>query len=259
MSRIEREHLPDIEVYRLIDIPLIHEGDNIAQLIQSSVISQGIELREKDIIVIAQKIISKAEGATVSLRSIAPSQQAYNVAKVCGRDERLVQLIFDESIEIIDVVSGTLDEPGFVVTRHRLGHVCTNAGIDRSNVGSEDLDQVVLLPQDPDASARTISDQLLRNTGVNTGVLIIDSIGDPYRLGAIGKTIGVSNIPTRVLEQKVYDINGKPITSDIAFADGVASFAMILMGQGSQAVPVVIVRGMEYDFSPDSQTRDILT
>jgi len=259
MSRVEREHLPDIEVYRLKDIPLIHEGDNIAQLIQSSAISQGIELREKDVIVIAQKIISKTEGAIVSLGTIAPSRQAFDVAKLCGRDERLVQLIFDESIEVIEVVSGTLVEPGFIVTRHRLGHVCTNAGVDRSNVGSEDLDQVVLLPQDPDASARAISDQLLRDMGINIGVLIIDSMGDPYRLGAIGKTIGISNIPTRVLEQKVYDINGKPITSDIAFADGVASFAMILMGQGSQAVPVVIVRGMEYDFSPDSQTKDILT
>lgn len=215
-------------------------------------------LSNKDVLVIAQKIVSKAEGKIISIDSFIPSKQALEISRKSGRDPRLAQAMIEESEEIMAVMDGTKESPGVVVTRHRLGHVCTSAGIDKSNVGLGKEDHVVLLPDDPDKSAHEIAKYFLENKGVNIGVVINDSMGDPYRAGAIGKAVGVANVPSRLLERNLQDLDGKISKADIAYADSLAAFAMVMMGQADERIPAVLIKGLDYPYTPGAGIKDVL-
>lgn len=239
-------------------IPLVKEGDNLGKVLLDSMTEAGISLQDKDILIIAQKIVSKAEGRLANLNQYPPTTQAVEISQRSGRDPRLAQLIINESLDIRWVMEGTPDSPGIIVGKHRLGHVCSGAGIDATNIGSANQDQVLLLPIDPDSSAKTIADYFDEVGRVKIGVVIIDTLGDRYRFGSIGKAIGVANVPSRLIERNLTDLDGKQeLMSDLAFADSMAGLAMILMGQPDKKSPVVLIRGVDYPFTPNAKIRDV--
>jgi len=221
-------------------IPEVHPGNNLTGILLTALASSSLQLQDGDVVAIAQKIVSKAEGRFVNLVEVVPSTRAQEVAQQTDKDPRLVELILQESEEISRM------KPGVLVTRHRLGFTSANAGIDRSNVGHDEADEtVLLLPIDPDASANMIKDAIYNELGVTVGVVITDSHGRPFRLGTVGIAIGVAGIPA------LWDRRGEPDRdghilqyTDVGVADEIAAAAGLIMGQGSEGRPVVIVRGL---------------
>jgi coenzyme F420-0:L-glutamate ligase/coenzyme F420-1:gamma-L-glutamate ligase len=239
----------------LPDFPLIQPGDNLAGLILSSLKQAKISLQEGDILVLAQKIISKAENRLVNLATVEPSPAARQVAEKTGKDPRLAELLLRESNEILRMRTGT------AIVEHRLGFVCANAGIDHSNVsgdGTQAEDWVLLLPENPDQSAAELRKQLEAACGVNLGVMIIDSHGRAWRLGTVGVAIGLSGLPGLVDERGWKDLFGYTLQiTVVGVADELAAAASLLMGQAAEGTPVVHVRGFPY--SPrESSMRELL-
>ena len=232
-------------------IPLVQQGDDLARLILDSARAAGISLLEGDILVLAQKIVSKAEGRRVHLPDISSCPEADELAARTGKDPRLVQLILDESREVLRA------RPGLIIVEHRLGFVCANAGIDHSNVlGSEDW--VLLLPVDPDASAGRIRGVLEAAAGVRLGVLVIDSHGRAWRNGTVGAAIGVSGVPGVVDLRGEHDLFGRELVASIVgAADELAAAASLVMGQVAEGTPVVLARGFPYPLR-DGSLQEIL-
>ena len=222
-------------------IPLIEAGDDLAGIVLAALGKAGIELRDGDVLVLAQKVISKAQGRLRDLRQIQPSAGAIELAERCQKDARLVELVLGESRQVLRT------RPGTIIVEHRLGFVCANAGIDHSNVRGDDENWVLLLPEDPDASALEIRNRLEGTSGVRLGVLIVDSHGRAWRLGTVGITIGLSGIPG------VVDLRGRPDLhnyrlqiTEVGAADELAAAASLVMGQAAEGTPVVHARGFPY-------------
>ena len=231
----------ELNLLALHGIPSVRPGDNIALLLLDALDNAGISLQDGDILVIAQKIVSKAEGRTVLLADVKPGKEAIEVAEKTGKDPRLVELILRESEGISRMA------PGVLIVRHRLGFTSANAGIDRSNVSQElEGEQVLLLPVDPDKSAAQISRELHMHTNVQVGVVISDSHGRPFRLGTIGVAIGVAGIPSLWDRRGESDLYGYQLQhTDVGVGDELAAAAGLLMGQGSEGQPAVLIRGLE--------------
>lgn len=226
------------------DVPLIKEGDDLGAIILKCVGDAGITFEDKDVLVITSKIVSKAEGRLVSLASVQPSERAREIARVSGKDARIVELMMQES-QILNA------KPGVVETLHRLGFVCTSGGVDRANTARPEEEKVSLLPINPDESARRISDAVARKVGKRIGVVINDSLGIKYRTGSVGLAIGVAAMPA-VLKGAAgeTDLYGKKRNVNISFADEIAAAGSLLMGQSRAGLPAVLVRGLRY---PDEQ------
>lgn len=233
----------------LVNIPLIKPGDNLVDLFLLALEPSNIHLEDGDVLVIAQKVISKSEDRFINLSNISPSDRAVELANKTEKDPRLVELILRESKEVLRY------RPGTIIVEHRLGFVCANAGIDHSNVVESNIGEewVLLLPVEPDLSAEKISRQIEAKTGKNVGVLIIDSHGRAWRLGVVGITIGISGVPGLV------DFRGKKDLFDytlnvtqVAAADELAAAASLMMGQAAERTPVVHVRGFPYSFRESS-------
>jgi coenzyme F420-0:L-glutamate ligase / coenzyme F420-1:gamma-L-glutamate ligase len=221
-------------------IPIIEPGADLSGLIARAAQADGLALADGDVVIVAQKIVSRAEGRVVRLAEVAPGELAEDLAQRTGRDPRLCQLYLDESKAIREVKGRQ------VVTIHRLGFICTGAGVDTSNSGMGRGYCAVLLPLDPDASARGIRDRLRELTSANVAVIISDSFGSPYREGACGAAIGIAGI--RHLEQPegeedLFGNSSRPVMNRV---DEIASAASILMGQTSAGRPVVIARGVPF-------------
>jgi coenzyme F420-0:L-glutamate ligase/coenzyme F420-1:gamma-L-glutamate ligase len=231
-------------------IPIIQPRDNLADILLECVQNAHLVLEDSDILVLAQKIVSKAEGRQVNLNTVTPSEAAFELARQANKDPRLCELILRESNEILRV------RPGTVIVEHRLGFICASAGIDHSNVNAPEADGdsaaqpedwVLLLPEDPDHSALEIRRRLKLLTGHRLGVMIIDSHGRAWRNGVVGTCIGLSGLPA------VVDARGKPdlfgyrlrITF-IAAADELAAAASLVMGEAAEGTPAVLVRGFPY-------------
>jgi len=223
-------------------IPLIQAGDDLAGIILQALIRIEIDLQDGDILVLAQKIVSKAEGRLVDLKTVIPSAQAVELAQRSEKDPRLVQLILDESAEVLRV------RPGTIIVQHHLGFVSASAGIDHSNVeGGEQDEWVLLLPKDPDGSAADLRHKLQTASRKNLGVSIIDSHGRAWRLGIAGTTIGLSGLPGLVDMRSKPDLFGRELRiTQIAAADELAAAASLMMGQAAEGTPVVHVRGFPY-------------
>jgi coenzyme F420-0:L-glutamate ligase/coenzyme F420-1:gamma-L-glutamate ligase len=222
-------------------IPHIQHGDKIAEIILAALTAAGLTLEEGDVLVIAQKIISKAEGRSVNLADVTPSERALEVAALTAKDPRVVELILQESDEISRLREGVL------IVRHRLGFTSANAGIDRSNVSqSGDEERVLLLPLNPDSSAAAIRALIEAQTGVRVGVIVNDSHGRPFRQGTVGVAIGVAGIPALWDRRGEFDLYGYELQHTIVgVADEIAAAAGLLMGQASEGLPVILVRGLQ--------------
>lgn len=224
----------------LLHIPLIQPGDDLAGMIFSALEKTNLQLADGDILVVAQKIVSKAEGRFVELATINPSPAAIELADTTGKDPRLAELVLRESNAILRA------RPGSVIVEHRLGFVCANAGIDQSNVHGDEA-WALLLPEDPDHSAAQIRSRLEAASGKQLGVMIIDSHGRAWRIGTVGTAIGLSGLPA------VVDLRGQPDLSGytlkitvLGAADELAAAASLVMGQAAEGTPVVHVRGFPY-------------
>lgn len=225
-------------------IPLIRHGDDLAEFVVNALEKNNIKLEDNDILIFAQKIVSKAEGRAVNLVTVKPSPRAMELAKQTEKDSRLVELILCESNEILRTRIGT------IIVEHKLGFVCANAGIDHSNVagaGDSNEEWVLLLPENPESSAEKIRDQIQFKTGKRIGVLIIDSHGRAWRNGTVGVVIGLAGVPG------LEDLRGKRDLFDftlritqVGAADELAAGASLVMGQATEGTPVVHVRGFPY-------------
>lgn len=227
----------NVSIIPLQDIPLVQPGDDIAQLVWSAAMKANVAITDGDILVLAQKIISKSENAYVNLASVVPSTKARELAVLCGKDERLMQVILDEAADIIRVSSGV------VIAEHRSGFLMANAGIDASNVENGD-DRVLKLPQDADESAKRVSNGLSSLVGTRIPVLINDSWGRPWRQGSVGHCVGLYGFPAVWDRRGEEDLFGRPLkATQIGLGDEIAAAASLVMGAAGEGIPAIILRG----------------
>lgn len=217
-------------------MPLFAPGMSVAAEVVAAMLREGDVLRGGDVVVVAQKIVSKREGRLVRLSDVVPGDAARELAAKTGREAQMAQLILDESSEILRAT------PAAIIARHKTGHVLANAGIDASNVAGGDL---LLWPHDPDASARAIRAELAELTGCHPAVVIADSLGRAWRIGTVGAAIGCAGLT--VLDDrrgKGQDLFGRTLQATvIAIADAVAAMAVLAMGEGAEGTPAALVRG----------------
>jgi coenzyme F420-0:L-glutamate ligase/coenzyme F420-1:gamma-L-glutamate ligase len=244
--------MPDVQLIAIPNIPLIETGDDLASVLSEALHAAKLDLREQDVVVVTSKIVSKAEGRWVDLFTIEPNEEALRVADECGKDAREVAIILSESNRISRL------RPGLLITEHRLGFVAANAGMDHSNVRPGDQWRL-LLPVDPDRSARDLRKKLGDNFGVTISVVISDSHGRPFRMGTVGIAIGSAGLPG------LWDLRGHPDlfghtlqVTEVGFADEIAAAAGLVLGQAAEALPVVIVRGLGYPVNEVSTAADLV-
>lgn len=249
--------MPSLTLTPLQNIPIIRQDDNLADILVDSLRSSNVQIANDDILVIAQKIVSKAEGRMVNLAAIKPNARAIELAKQADKDARVVELMLQESNEVLRIRKGT------IIVEHKLGFVCANAGIDHSNVAppppegdvskARAEEYVLLLPENPDQSARNIREQIKQKTGMNIGVMIIDSHGRAWRNGTVGICIGLSGLPALIDERGWKDLFGYTLKITIVgVADELAAAASLMMGQAAEGTPAVHVRGFPYPLGEGS-------
>jgi coenzyme F420-0:L-glutamate ligase/coenzyme F420-1:gamma-L-glutamate ligase len=228
----------------LQNMPLIRQGDDLADIILSGLEAGNIGLEDSDILVVGQKIVSKAEGRMVNLVTVAPGNAAKQLAAQTQKDPRLVELILQESTAVLRT------RPGTIIVEHKLGFICANAGIDHSNVagsGNSSTEFVLLLPEDPERSAKHIRAKLEKISGKRLGVMIIDSHGRAWRLGTVGTCIGLSGFPAVIDERGWKDLFDYTLRiTFVGVADELAAAASLMMGQAAEGTPVVHARGFPY-------------
>ena len=225
----------EIKLIGLEGIPLVKSGDDISAIIKEAILKSDYELCDGDIILIAETLISKAEGNIIKLDDIVPSDKAVEVAEICNKDPKLVEVILQNSTEIVEV------GPNFIVTETKQGFVCANAAIDESNV--ED-GLATPVPENPDKSASEIREFLESEFEKDLAVIITDTQGRAFRVGAIGTAIGCSGINPLWVRVGEKDLYGRKLeTTEIATADELASAASLIMGQADEGLPVVIISG----------------
>jgi coenzyme F420-0:L-glutamate ligase / coenzyme F420-1:gamma-L-glutamate ligase len=230
-----------LEVIALPGMPLVRQGDDLALLVDAALRTSGLDLRDGDVVVFAQKIVSKSEGRSIDLAGVTPSERAIDVGLRVRKDPRLVELVLRESRRIVR------EAPDVLIVEHRLGYIMANAGIDQSNVADAvEGDRALLLPLDPDASAEHLRAALTERRRRQIAVVINDSFGRPWRLGTVGIALGCAGLPALLDLRGTPDLFGRTLrVTVVAYADEIAAAASLLMGQGSEGRPVIIVRGLE--------------
>jgi len=242
-----------VEILAVPGIPLVGKDDDLVALIDKGLAQGGIVPRDGDVFVLTQKIVSKAEGRMVDLASVEPSIEAIELAGKVQKDPRLVELILSESVRVVRARSGVL------IVEHRLGFVMANAGIDQSNVASSDDPQrALLLPLDPDGSAEMLRRRLSQKFGLPVAVIISDSFGRPWRRGTCGVAIGAAGLPSLMDLRGSPDLFGRELQVSITgHADEIAAAASLVMGQGAEGQPVVVVRGLTWR-GPDNGASELV-
>jgi coenzyme F420-0:L-glutamate ligase/coenzyme F420-1:gamma-L-glutamate ligase len=222
-----------LQLFALPDLPMVQAGDDLPALLSAAMARAGLAPQQGDVLAVAQKLVSKAEGRSIALASVQPSSAARELAEQTGKDARLVELILSESERVVRA------RPNLIIVKHRLGFVMANAGIDQSNIGADG--HVLLLPRDPDGSAAALAVRL------GLPVVITDSFGRAWRRGTVGVAIGAAGLPA------LRDLRGQPdlfgrtlMVSITGFADEIAAAAGLVMGQGAEGQPAVLVRGLSW-------------
>jgi coenzyme F420-0:L-glutamate ligase/coenzyme F420-1:gamma-L-glutamate ligase len=222
-------------------VPEIEPGCDLAAALLDAAAAAGIDFADRDVLVVAQKVVSKAEGRYLDLPGLQPGAAAVELAARTGKDPRFVEAVLRESRGVVRAARNVL------ITRHRLGFVMANAGIDRSNLPRGDVDRVLLLPLDPDASARALRAAISRRHGVEVGVVVSDSFGRPWRVGTTNVALGVAGLPALLDQRGGRDRHGRTLeTTQVALADAVAAAAGIAMGEAAESTPAVRVRGLHW-------------
>lgn len=234
-------------------VPMVTPGDDLGQIIAQALAKAEVSLVDGDIVCLAQKIVSKAEGQLVALEDVTPSAQAIELAEKTLKDPRMVELILRESSEVMR------HKPGVLIMRHKLGLVGAHAGIDQSNVDHSDGEQALLLPKDPDASARQLRDDLAASSGANIGVIITDSQNRPWRMGTTGVAIGCAGFTVLEDYRGGTDVFGRELkVTLINRADAIAGAATLVMGETTEKIPLAIVRGFPVDADTSGQNAAII-
>jgi len=236
----------EVTLTALSGIKLVEPSDDLGAITVAALRDNGLIPINGDVLVVAQKIVSKAEGRYVDVTTVQPSERAVALAAEVGKDPRFVEVVLSEAKRVVR------HRPGLLIVEHRLGFVMANAGIDHSNVAASDGgERVLLLPVDPDASAQALRHHLIEVFGVGIGVIISDSFGRPWRKGTVGVALGAAGLPAFV------DLRGRPdlfgrelLVTETGFADEIAAAAGLLMGQADEAMPIVLVRGLTWS-APD--------
>jgi coenzyme F420-0:L-glutamate ligase/coenzyme F420-1:gamma-L-glutamate ligase len=236
----------EISLTALSGIKLVEPGDDLGAIAVAAFRGNGLVPKDGDVLVVAQKIVSKAEGRYVDVSTVRPSERAIALAAEIDKDPRFVEVVLSESKRVVR------HRPGLLIVEQRLGFVMANAGIDHSNVAAEDgSERVLLLPVDPDGSAQALRRHLMDVFRIELGVIISDSFGRPWRKGTVGVALGAAGVPAFV------DLRGRPdlfgrelLVTETGFADEIAAAAGLLMGQADEAVPMVLVRGLAWS-APD--------
>ena len=231
-----------LTMWGLAGVPLVGPGDDLGAITAAAFTLNGVVPQAGDVLVVAQKVVSKAEGRYVEIAAVEPSEAAIALAAEVDKDPRFVEVVLSESKRVVR------HRPGLLIVEHRLGFVMANAGIDHSNVAADDGgERVLLLPHDPDGSARALRERLARAFGVEIGVVISDSFGRPWRKGTVGVAIGAAGLPAIVDLRGHPDLFGRELlVTETGFADEIAAAAGLLMGQADEAVPMVLVRGLAW-------------
>jgi len=242
-----------LEVLALPGIPLVREGDDLAAIIAAGLDRAGLTLADHDVVVVAQKIVSKAEGRTVDLATVTPSAEAEALAAEVGKDPRVVDVILSDSKKVVR------SRPNLLIMQHRLGFVMANAGVDQSNIAAADgVQRALLLPVDPDGSAERLRAELATRYGVRLGVIISDSFGRPWRRGTAGVAIGAAGLPAVIDKRGSPDLFGRTLeVTIIGFADEIAAAASLLQGQADEGQPVILVRGLRWS-APDANISEVV-
>ena len=234
----------EIRIRGISGVPRVRAGDDLGALLAEAIARSDETLRDGDVVVVAQKIVSKAEGRIVRLADVVPSPRAIELAARVDKDARAVEVILGESVEVLRAVPGVL----IVETRH--GIILANAGADMSNIehDAED-DHLLLLPEDPDTSADRLRAGLEAGSGeARIGVIVADSVGRAWREGTVGLAIGVSGVPARLDRRGEPDLFGRALhVTEVGIADSIASAASIVMGEGAEGRPAALVRGLSFE------------
>ena len=241
-----------IQILPIAGIPLVQPGDDLAALIIEAAEAAGLSLIAGDILVMAQKIVSKAEGRLVRLADVRPGEEAVRLAEETGKDARVVQAVLDDSRAVVRARQGVL------IVEQSSGWVCAHAGLDHSNVAPEEEEMVALLPADADASATAIRGRILEETGAAVAVLISDSHGRPWKMGTVGVCIGCAGLPALWDQRGLTDLYGyELVASEECIVDELCAAASLVMGQSSEGRPAAIIRGYTRPDAVDAPARSI--
>jgi coenzyme F420-0:L-glutamate ligase/coenzyme F420-1:gamma-L-glutamate ligase len=242
-----------VTIIGLAGIPMVRQGDDLAAIIVAGYAETGVTPEDGDVLVVAQKIVSKAEGRLVEVASVEPSPQAIALAKETEKDPRFIEIVLSESRRIVR------HRPNLIIAEHRLGFVMANAGIDHSNIGPNDSDEhVLLLPVDPDGSALELQRALQDRFGKRLAVIISDSFGRPWRRGTVGIALGAAGLPAVIDWRGHPDLFGRILeVTETGFADEIAAAASLVMGQADEARPVAVVRGVTWS-APEAPAADLV-
>jgi len=242
-----------VAITGLRGVPMVQAGDDLAAIALAAYRDTGLVDEDGDVLVVAQKIVSKAEARMVDVSTVEPSPQAIALAAEVEKDPRLVEVILSESRRIVR------HRPNLMIAEHRRGWVMANAGIDHSNVAPGDgRELVLLLPLDPDASAETLRQELAARTGKRIAVVISDSFGRPFRRGTVGIALGAAGLPAVIDWRGHPDLFGRTLeVTETGFADEIAAAASLVMGQADEAVPIAVVRGLSWT-APEAPAADLV-
>jgi coenzyme F420-0:L-glutamate ligase / coenzyme F420-1:gamma-L-glutamate ligase len=234
-------------------VPMVAAGADLAAVALAAYGATGLAPADGDVLVVAQKIVSKAEGRIVDVASVEPSAEAVALAAEVDKDPRFVEIVLSESRRIVR------HRPNLVIAEHRRGWVMANAGIDHSNVAPEDgVERVLLLPRDPDGSAEALRHSLLHTTGKRIAVIVSDSFGRPFRRGTVGVALGAAGLPAVIDWRGHPDLFGRRLeVTETGFADEIAAAASLVMGQADEAMPIALVRGLEWS-APEAPAADLV-
>ena len=241
-----------IQILPIPGIPLVQPGDDLAALIIEAAEAAGLSLIAGDILVMAQKIVSKAEGRLVRLADVTPGEEAVRLAQETGKDARVVQAVLDDSRAVVRARAGVL------IVEQSSGWVCAHGGLDHSNVAPEEEETVALLPADADASATAIRSRIQAKTGATVAVLISDSHGRPWKMGTVGVCIGCAGLPALWDQRGLTDLFGyELVASEECIVDELCAAASLVMGQSSEGRPAAIIRGYTRPNAADAPARSI--